>query len=61
MLVTGGGGLRIHAIQFARTMDAVVVASTRSAAKQEALAAAGAQEVVVPPDGDLAVGVRTVR
>jgi D-arabinose 1-dehydrogenase-like Zn-dependent alcohol dehydrogenase len=58
VLVTGGGGLGIHAIRVARAMGAIVVASTRSAAKREALAAAGAQEVVVAPDGSFAAGVR---
>jgi len=48
VLVTGaGGGLGIHGVQVARVCGAFVIGLTSSAAKAEAIGAAGADEVVV--------------
>jgi acryloyl-coenzyme A reductase len=50
-LITGaGGGLGLHQIQVARSVGAHVIAVTSSARKCEAIAAAGADEIVVSPD-----------
>lgn len=50
VLVTGaGGGLGLHGIQIARALGARVVAVTTSAGKEDAIRAAGADEVVVSP------------
>ena len=57
VLVTGAGGLGIHAVQIARAVGATVVATTRSPAKVRALEQAGAHAVVVASDG-FARGVR---
>ena len=58
VLVTGAGGLGMHAVQIARAAGAFVVASTRTADKKEPLKRAGAHEVVVSADGRFAGGVR---
>lgn len=60
VLITGAGGLGIHAIQVARAVGAIVIASTRSASKAAALEKAGAHAVVVDADGHFAKGVRDV-
>ena len=53
VLVTGAsGGVGLPAIAFAKATGATVVALTRSAAKQGALADAGADHVVVAATGD---------
>jgi acryloyl-coenzyme A reductase len=52
VLMTGAtGGVGIHALQVAKILGARVVAVTSSAAKVEALRAAGADEVVLAADG----------
>ena len=58
VLVTGAGGLGMHAVQIARAAGAFVIASTRSPGKEAALTEAGAHKVVVAPDGRFAGGVR---
>jgi acryloyl-coenzyme A reductase len=58
VLITGAGGLGMHAVQIARAAGAFVIASTRSPEKADALTKAGAHKVVVAPDGRLAGGVR---
>lgn len=58
VLVTGAGGLGMHAVQIARAAGAFVIASTRSPGKEPALTEAGAHKVVVAPDGRFAGGVR---
>lgn len=58
ILISGAGGLGIHAIQIAHATGAYVVASTRSENKVEALKKAGADSVVVARDGCFAGGVR---
>ena len=58
VLVTGAGGLGMHAVQIARAAGAFVVASTRSPEKESALKQVGAHRVVVAPDGRFAGGVR---
>jgi len=52
VLVTGAsGGVGLAAIEVAKAAGATVVATTRRSAKREALAAAGADHVVVAGDG----------
>jgi 2-desacetyl-2-hydroxyethyl bacteriochlorophyllide A dehydrogenase len=58
VLLTGMGGLGIHAVQIARACGAYVIAATRSADKAKAIEALGADCVVVAPDGRFAGGVR---
>lgn len=59
VLVTGAaGGVGHAAVQLARLAGARVLTHTRSAAKVEDLQAAGADAVVVSPDGDFAAEVR---
>ena len=58
MLITGAGGLGIHAVQIAHAVGAYVIASTRSQSKVRALEDAGAHTVVVAADGQFAKGVR---
>lgn len=58
VLITGAGGLGIHAVQIARAVGAHVIASTRSQSKVRALEEAGAHTVVVAADGQFAKGVR---
>jgi NADPH:quinone reductase-like Zn-dependent oxidoreductase len=58
VLITGGGGLGMHAVQIARAAGAFVIASTRTSSKEAALRKAGADHVVVAPDGSFARGVR---
>ncbi len=58
VLITGMGGLGIHAVQIARACGAYVIAATRSAAKAKTLEELGADIVVVAPDGRFARGVR---
>jgi len=60
VLVVGGGGLGVHAIQVARAVGAHVVAATTSAPKLSVLRDAGAHEVVVDPDGRFSTGVRKI-
>jgi NADPH:quinone reductase-like Zn-dependent oxidoreductase len=51
VLVTGsGGGLGLHQIQVARSINARVIAVTTSSAKESAIRAAGADEVIVSRD-----------
>lgn len=51
-LVTGaGGGVGIHAVQLARLGGAYVIAQTTSAAKVDAIRAAGAHEVILASRG----------
>jgi D-arabinose 1-dehydrogenase-like Zn-dependent alcohol dehydrogenase len=51
VLITGaGGGLGLHQIQVARSVQARVIAVTSSSDKAEAVRAAGAHEVIVAPD-----------
>jgi acryloyl-coenzyme A reductase len=51
-VVTGaGGGLGMFSVQIAKAMGARVIAVTTSAWKAEAIARAGADHVVVAPDG----------
>lgn len=53
VLVTGaGGGIGIHAVQLARLAGAFTIAVTTSAAKAEAIGAAGADHVVVTSRGE---------
>lgn len=58
ILISGMGGLGIHAVQIARAAGAFVVASTRSAGKVEALKELGAHAVVIAEDGKFSAGVR---
>lgn len=58
VLITGMGGLGIHAVQIARAAGAFVIAATRSPAKAELIEEMGANKVVVAPDGHFAGGVR---
>lgn len=58
VLISGAGGLGMHAVQIARACGAFVVASTRSADKVAALERAGAHAVVVAEGGRFAEGVR---
>jgi D-arabinose 1-dehydrogenase-like Zn-dependent alcohol dehydrogenase len=52
VLVTGAsGGVGLHALQVARALGARTLAVTSSPAKADALAAAGADEVIVSTDG----------
>lgn len=60
VLITGGGGLGMHAVQIAHAAGAYVIASTRTPDKEAALREAGADHVVVAPDGAFARGVRAV-
>jgi D-arabinose 1-dehydrogenase-like Zn-dependent alcohol dehydrogenase len=60
VLLTGMGGLGIHAVQIARTCGAFVIAATRSPDKVKALEELGADKVVVATDGRFARGVREV-
>jgi acryloyl-coenzyme A reductase len=51
VLITGaGGGLGLHQIQVARSVQARVIAVTSSSDKAESVRAAGANEVIVAPD-----------
>jgi D-arabinose 1-dehydrogenase-like Zn-dependent alcohol dehydrogenase len=51
VLITGaGGGLGLHQIQVARSVQAQVIAVTSSSEKAESVRAAGADEIVVAPD-----------
>jgi acryloyl-coenzyme A reductase len=51
VLVTGsGGGLGLHQIQVAKSVNARVIAVTTSPAKESAIRAAGADEVIVSRD-----------
>ena len=50
-LLSAGGGVGLHAIQVAKALGARVIAVTGSEAKQEAIRRAGADEVVVAPEG----------
>jgi D-arabinose 1-dehydrogenase-like Zn-dependent alcohol dehydrogenase len=51
VLITGaGGGLGLHQIQVAKSVQARVIAVTSSADKVDVVRAAGADEVVVSPD-----------
>jgi D-arabinose 1-dehydrogenase-like Zn-dependent alcohol dehydrogenase len=53
VLVTGaGGGLGMHAVQFARLAGAYVVAQTTSPAKADRIRALGAHEVIVHGRGE---------
>ena len=59
VLVTGAsGGVGLHALQVARALELRTVAVTTSPAKADALRAAGADEVVVSPDGAFHKAVR---
>lgn len=58
VLLTGMGGLGIHAVQIARTCGAYVIAATRSREKAKVIEELGADCVVVAPDGRFARGVR---
>lgn len=58
ILISGMGGLGIHAIQIARAAGAFVIASTRTAAKVQSLKDLGAHAVVVAEDGKFSRGVR---
>ena len=58
VLLTGMGGLGIHAVQIARACGAYVVAATRSPEKAKAIEELGADCVVVATDGRFARGVR---
>lgn len=60
VLITGMGGLGIHAVQIARAAGAHVLAATRSAAKVDMLYGLGAHDVIVEPGGNFAAGVRDV-
>jgi len=61
VLVTGaGGGLGMHSIMLAKLFGAQVIATTSSPHKEDALKAAGADEVVVSPDNNFADAVRTL-
>jgi acryloyl-coenzyme A reductase len=60
VLVIGGGGLGVHAIQIARAVGAHVVAATTSEPKLPMLRHAGAHEVVVAADGRFSRGVRSL-
>lgn len=62
VLVTGaGGGLGIHALQFARLCGARVLAVTSNASKTAVLSAAGAHEVIVYERGsDFSGQVRSI-
>ncbi|WP_341991400.1 alcohol dehydrogenase catalytic domain-containing protein [Azorhizobium sp. AG788] len=52
VLITGaGGGLGLHQIQIAKTLHTRVIAVTSSPDKEAAIRAAGADEVIVAPDG----------
>jgi acryloyl-coenzyme A reductase len=51
VLITGaGGGLGLHQIQVARSVQGRVIAVTSSSDKAESVRAAGAHEVIVAPD-----------
>lgn len=58
VLLTGMGGLGIHAVQIAGACGAYVIAATRSAEKARAIEDLGAHCVVVAADGRFARGVR---
>ena len=58
VLITGMGGLGIHAVQIARACGAYVIAATRSAEKAKSIEDLGADCVVVAADGRFARGVR---
>jgi acryloyl-coenzyme A reductase len=58
VLITGMGGLGIHAVQIARVAGAFVIAATRSPAKAQMIEEMGANLVVVAKDGRFAGGVR---
>jgi acryloyl-coenzyme A reductase len=59
VLVTGaGGGLGIHAVQVGKLCGATVIAQTTSPDKAALIRDAGADEVVVAPDGKFADDVK---
>lgn len=58
VLVTGMGGLGLHAVQIARACGAFVLAATRSANKAKTIEDLGADRVIVAPDGNFARSVR---
>ncbi len=58
VLLTGMGGLGLHAVQIARACGAYVIAATRSPEKAKAIEDLGADCVVVAADGRFARGVR---
>jgi len=58
VLLTGMGGVGIHAVQVARACGAYVIAATRSADKAKVIEKLGADCIVVAPDGRFARGVR---
>jgi acryloyl-coenzyme A reductase len=59
VLVTGaGGGVGIHAVQLAKAYGASVIAATSSPWKEQAIRKAGADEVIVAPDGKFAEKVK---
>ncbi len=58
VLISGMGGLGIHAVQIARAAGAFVVATTRSNSKAKTIKSLGAHSVVVAQDGRFAGGVR---
>lgn len=58
VLITGMGGLGVHAVQIARACGAYVIAVTRHTDKAKSIKELGADRVVVAPDGGFAGGVR---
>jgi acryloyl-coenzyme A reductase len=58
VLITGAGGLGIHAIQIAHAAGAFVIATTRTPTKEVLLRQSGADRVIVAADGRFAGGVR---
>lgn len=58
VLITGMGGVGLHAVQIARAIGAFVVAATRSPGKAGLLKEIGAGAVVVAPDGKFSDKVR---
>lgn len=61
VVVTGaGGGTGLHSVQVARLVGARVIAVTTSPAKVERIREAGADEVVVAPDGQFHEQVRAL-
>jgi len=61
VLVTGaGGGTGLHTVQLARAMGARVLAVTTSEAKVDRIRAAGADEVILAPDGRFHQQVRSL-
>jgi D-arabinose 1-dehydrogenase-like Zn-dependent alcohol dehydrogenase len=61
VLITGAsGGVGIAAIQIAKALGARVIAATSSEMKREAIAEAGADDIVVDPQGNLHDKVRGI-